>query len=234
MCRVRGKFRFNNFSNLYIIAKEYQKTIATLKNPKAALIKKRQLMRITLGDYRLKMANDDKKIQFGKLLVTYFNNSVIIGNVQNFNKGGGSANRILHHSQLILASNVKVGDCERAKKSTYLKMKQCKSYNTKNTFTSYKSSHIHCSGPPYTSNMSNDLIHMLKTSGLEDKNNQPKSTEFKFNFDISKQEPPIEQTVPNKLHSDLSTYTSSCNPVQLKNLNYKPSDNTFRFDFSTS
>ena len=62
--------RSNNFAKLYIIAREYQKTITTLKNPKAALIKKRQLMRTTFGDYRLKMAEDDKKLRFGKLIAT--------------------------------------------------------------------------------------------------------------------------------------------------------------------
>merc|ERR1712156_792966 len=43
--------------------KEYQKTIATLKSPKSSLIRKRQLMRTTLGDYRSKMANDEPKSQ---------------------------------------------------------------------------------------------------------------------------------------------------------------------------
>ena len=40
--------------------KDTAKAINTLQNPKAPLIKKRQVMRINLGDYRHKMAAEDK------------------------------------------------------------------------------------------------------------------------------------------------------------------------------
>ena len=57
-----------------ILGREYHKTIAALKNPKTQLIKKRQLMRTTLGDYRKKMANEDKAIKFGNKLIHFIIN----------------------------------------------------------------------------------------------------------------------------------------------------------------
>ena len=50
---------------LKFLGREYHKTIAALRNPKTSFIKKRQLMRTTLGDYRTKMANEEKKLKFG-------------------------------------------------------------------------------------------------------------------------------------------------------------------------
>ena len=44
-------------------AKENEKAIKTLQNPKAPLIKKRQLMRTKLGDYRSKMEADEKSLK---------------------------------------------------------------------------------------------------------------------------------------------------------------------------
>ncbi|XP_022248382.1 UPF0488 protein CG14286-like isoform X5 [Limulus polyphemus] len=41
------------------------KMLKTLQNPKAPLIKKRQVMRGAFGDYRLKMKEDKKKFGFG-------------------------------------------------------------------------------------------------------------------------------------------------------------------------
>ena len=111
-------------------------------------------------------------------------------------------------------------------------MKQCKSYTTKNEHTTQNGAHDYPSGPTPKSGVSNDLIDMLKTSGLEDGNNQQNLTEFRFNFEISAQERSIEQTLPNGLHSDLSS-TSQYNSSHLKTLKYQPSDNTFRFDFNT-
>lgn len=111
-------------------------------------------------------------------------------------------------------------------------MKQCKSYATKNTSISQKRTHNHPSGPTSTSELSNDFIHMLKTSGLEDGNNQQNSTKFQFNFEMSSQERSIAQTLPNNIHTDLSNPTTQYNPSHSKTLNYEPSDNTFRFEFN--
>ena len=46
-----------------LAAKENEKAIKTLQNPKAPLIKKRQLMRTKLGDYRSKMEADEKSLK---------------------------------------------------------------------------------------------------------------------------------------------------------------------------
>ena len=44
------------------------KTITILKNPKTPLVKKRQLMSITFGDYRTKMRKEEKTLRFGKTI----------------------------------------------------------------------------------------------------------------------------------------------------------------------
>ena len=49
----------------FTVGREYQKALAVLKNPKTSLIKRRQLMRTTFGDYRTKMANEEKMLHFG-------------------------------------------------------------------------------------------------------------------------------------------------------------------------
>lgn len=43
--------------------KDISKTISSLKNKKNPLAKKRQLMRVSCGDYREKMAKDDQKFK---------------------------------------------------------------------------------------------------------------------------------------------------------------------------
>lgn len=44
-------------------AKDIVKTISSLKNPKNPLAKKRQLMRVSCGDYRAKMIKEDKSFK---------------------------------------------------------------------------------------------------------------------------------------------------------------------------
>ena len=47
-------------------AEDLLKSYKTLAGPKAPLIKKRQLMRMLFGDYRQKMADEEKKFKIGK------------------------------------------------------------------------------------------------------------------------------------------------------------------------
>ena len=54
------------------LGKEYLKAIAVLKSQKTSLIRKRQLMRTTLGDYRTKMAKEEKKLHFGNDVYYYY------------------------------------------------------------------------------------------------------------------------------------------------------------------
>ena len=51
----------------FISAREVHKTMQVLQNPKSALIKKRQIMRTTFGDYRAKMAKEEKNFKFGNI-----------------------------------------------------------------------------------------------------------------------------------------------------------------------
>ena len=46
------------------------KTYKLLVNPKTAYIKKRQLMRTTFGDYRVKMEKDEEKFKLGKFALS--------------------------------------------------------------------------------------------------------------------------------------------------------------------
>ena len=70
ICRNKG--HCNSFSSVITLlfsvsANQLCKTISTLLNPKIPLIKKRQLMSAYCGDYREKMAKEDKKIRLGLL-----------------------------------------------------------------------------------------------------------------------------------------------------------------------
>lgn len=47
-------------------AKEYRTASRALQNPKNPLPKKRQVMRMSFGDYRAKMAEEDKKVKLGE------------------------------------------------------------------------------------------------------------------------------------------------------------------------
>lgn len=46
--------------------KETEKAIKTLQNPKAPLVKRRQLMRVKFGDYRSKMENEQKNLKLAE------------------------------------------------------------------------------------------------------------------------------------------------------------------------
>lgn len=50
---------------LYIPAKESIKALNILKNNSQPIIKKRQIMNLTFGDYRSKMADEEKKLSKG-------------------------------------------------------------------------------------------------------------------------------------------------------------------------
>ena len=50
-------------------ANDTMKAIKSLTNPKAPLVKKRQIMRNCFGDYRQKMKDEEKKFKFGKIFL---------------------------------------------------------------------------------------------------------------------------------------------------------------------
>ena len=58
-------------------SKEMTKTISTLKNPKTSLVKKRQLMRVSCGDYRAKMSKEDKEFKLSEYqIIVLFNRGI--------------------------------------------------------------------------------------------------------------------------------------------------------------
>ena len=90
--------------------------------------------------------------------------------------------------------------------------------------------------PTYMFDVSKDLAQMLKDSGLKDGEAQNKSTEFKFNFEIKDHCSPHKGNIPShsKLNSPNDISKNGDSGAVIKNLNYKPSDNGFRFDFGQS
>ena len=54
---------FHLWLHIYFITpgEEAKKLLRTLKSPRAPMAKKRQVMRMTFGDYRTKMAKEEKK-----------------------------------------------------------------------------------------------------------------------------------------------------------------------------
>ena len=55
-------------------SRDLVKTISSLKNTKNPLAKKRQVMRISCGDYRAKMAKEEKEFKLSKFII--FNKAV--------------------------------------------------------------------------------------------------------------------------------------------------------------
>lgn len=52
--------------NIFEIAEDTIKNLKVLKGHTAPLIKKRQVMKAALGDYRAKMKEEEKKMSLGK------------------------------------------------------------------------------------------------------------------------------------------------------------------------
>ena len=76
------------------------------------------------------------------------------------------------------------------------------------------------------SELHNNLVDMLKSSNLQD---NKASLPFKFNFQFdttNNEHKGVEKSQPHLPHN--STKTND----QVQNINYKPSDNSFRFNFN--
>lgn len=59
----------------HILVQEHTKSLNTLMSNTAPIVKKRQVMRLSFGDYRTKMLEDEKKVKS-----TLFNESEIMFN----------------------------------------------------------------------------------------------------------------------------------------------------------
>lgn len=81
------------------IAEDTAKNLKTLTSQTAPLIKKRQVMKLALGDYRAKMQQEEKKMLLGKGRVN--NNINIINNTQR-----DDMPREIHHTCCLLLIHV--------------------------------------------------------------------------------------------------------------------------------
>lgn len=50
----------------FLLAQDAEKTIRSLKSHNQPMVKKRQLMQLAFGDYRRKMADEEKKLRGGQ------------------------------------------------------------------------------------------------------------------------------------------------------------------------
>lgn len=56
-------------------AQDAEKTLKSLKSNSQPMVKKRQLMQLSFGDYRRKMADEEKKLRVGQYQLCYQNQS---------------------------------------------------------------------------------------------------------------------------------------------------------------
>lgn len=54
------------FINFSVAAQDADKTLRSLKSNSQPMVKKRQLMQSAFGDYRKKMADEEKKLRVGQ------------------------------------------------------------------------------------------------------------------------------------------------------------------------
>ena len=52
--------------NFYLVQNKFCVVVKILKNPSASLVKKRQTMRVTFGDYRSKMKEEEDKYLYSE------------------------------------------------------------------------------------------------------------------------------------------------------------------------
>ena len=131
--------------------------------------------------------------------------------------------RITLRYSFISESSVKVGDFKRAKKSTYIKSKQKESIvEAALTSRAINNDNLIMT----TSKSPNDLSDMLRASDLkDDKDSKP----FRFDFHLPTSDDRtinIANNEVNKLPHDQPT-----DGIKVQSLHFKPSDNSFRFDF---
>ena len=113
-----------------------------------------------------------------------------------------------------------MGDIKRARRSTYIKTKR---RDHAETSTTSKTSQIVISNDAESPNM---LVDMLKSSGLKESKD---SVPFRFDFQLSSPNKDQQNDRTNKANQSVDK--SLINDIHLQNLRFKPSDNSFRFNF---
>lgn len=54
------------FLTIFFLVQDTEKTLKSLKSNSQPMVKKRQLMQLAFGDYRRKMADEEKKLRVGQ------------------------------------------------------------------------------------------------------------------------------------------------------------------------
>ena len=139
-----------------------------------------------------------------------------------------TANNITINYYLV-ESSVTLGDCSRAKKSTYVKMKHCTSSIGITSNISSDSSHLNID-QPNIADISTELSERLKASDLDDKT-EGQETGFRFNFKVDSMATSSTKNVSEEVISKPEANNSQHPKLSCKGLKYAASDNSFRFNF---
>ena len=180
-------------------------------------------MRATFGDYRSKIAKEEKDIKFSK-----FESNSIWKLLPSKILSYSTANNITIINYLV-ESSVTLGDCSRAKKSKYLKMKQCTSSTGRTSNISSDSSHLNID-QTNIADISTELSERLKASDLDDKT-EGQETGFRFNFKVDSMATSSTKNVSEEVISKPEANNSQHPKLSCKGLKYAASDNSFRFNF---
>ena len=163
------------------------------------------------------MANEEKKLHFGNGVYYYFPRSLRFICMDR-----GLVALIFLQFSTVSESSVKVGDIKRARRSTYIKTKR-RDHAETSTTSKVLTSDIVISNDSESPNM---LVDMLKSSGLKENKD---SVPFRFDFQLSSSITGLKNHTSNKVNQSVDK--SLKNDVHLQDLRFKPSDNTFRFNF---
>ena len=180
-------------------------------------------MRATFGDYRSKIAKEEKDIKFSK-----FESNSILNLLPSKILSYSTANNITMINYLV-ESSVTLGDCSRAQKSKYLKMKQCTSSTGRTSNISSDSSHLNIDQTNIV-DISTELSERLKASDLDDKT-KGQETGFRFNFKVDSMATSSTKNVSKEVISKPEANNSQHPKLSCKGLKYAASDNSFRFNF---
>ena len=183
-------------------------------------------MRATFGDYRSKMAKEEKDIKFSKF-ESNRNLKTASFKISLYRPDWTADNvTIIYY---LVESSVTLGDCSRAQKSKYLKMKQCTSSTGRTSNISSESSRLNIDQTNIP-DISTELSQRLKASDLDDKT-EIKETGFRFNFKVDPMITSATKNVPEEVISKPEADTSQHPKLSCKGLKYAASDNSFRFNF---
>ena len=169
-------------------------------------------MRATFGDYRSKMAKEEKDIKFSKF---ESNRNLKTASFKIWLDWTANNVTIIYY---LVESSVTLGDCSRAQKSKYLKMKQCTSSSGRTSNISSESSRLNIDQTNIP-DISTELSQRLKASDLDDKT-QIQETGFRFNFKVDTMVAAAKKNLPEEVISKPEADTSQHPKLLCKGLKY--------------